>query len=438
MYADVLYKCFGLPEKALHVYKQDTSGPFLTTGLSIEPRNRVEQRTFRSYHQFLVGSGLPPFCRRFQHNIEKHFASLSASQTNQWTNAKDLEGIFSHYLLAPAIIDSISGPRLLETHPNFLEDLSTLDENFVGLMSRLPKFFFRRGYSARERCLTAIKTWHDWARANPDVAATATDSEDDAAWGSKFIRDRQTLFMEMDGQDYDSVASQDLGLLWAAYHNTVASVFWLVLDVFRNPEILDHVRKEAQSCIVSYTGNTPKFDMDRLQRLPWVQAVYAESLRLRIHGTILRKAPQDIALNGWVVPKNEVIVTCSTTAHMNPQVWSIKERGSYPVTEFQPRRFLKNNVEEKHLQFSFDGTEGSWIPFGAGVHACPGRLFAKYQSILTLTLFVTMFDLEATADEKDLQMSPNRFGFGILGPVGKISYRLRTSAVQNLYFTAFT
>ncbi|KAL1606207.1 hypothetical protein SLS60_003608 [Paraconiothyrium brasiliense] len=429
MYSDVLYRCFGLPKKALHVYKADTTGPFSTDNVSVEPRNRVEQRTFRSYHQFLVGSGLPALCQRFQANIEKRFVSLRAAQSVHWSTYGDLEELFSHTLLAPAVIDSIVGPKLLQAHPNFLADLSTLDENFLGLMSRLPKFLFRRGFSAQNRCLRAVKDWHNWARMNPDVGATVSDSEDDTAWGSKFIRDRQTLFLEMDGQDHDSTASQDLGVLWAAYHNTVASVFWLIVDVFRHPEILEQVRKEAQSCIIGYDGRAPRFDVDRLLHLPWVQAVYAENLRLRIHGTILRKPSQDLTLNGWVVPKNEVIVTCSTTAHMNPSVWASEARGSHPVFEFHPSRWLRHDEQDEKSHFSFDGTEGSWIPFGAGVHACPGRIFSKYQTILTLAIFVTMFDLEVTASEKDLHMSPNRFGFGILGPVGKISYRIRDSAV---------
>jgi hypothetical protein len=158
-------------------------------------------------------------------------------------------------------------------------------------------------------------------------------------------------------------------------------------------------------------------------RLPWVQAVYAENLHLRIHGAILRKAPETLDLNGWLIPKNEIIVTCSTTAHMNPDVWSTVERGSHPTSEFHPARWLQENNGELH--FSRNGTDGSWTLFGAGVYACLGWIFTNYQTILTLSLLVIMFDLEVTEEDKSLQMSLSRFGFGILSLNGKISYKIR-------------
>lgn len=421
-----MYRCFGLPEKTLQVYKADNTGPFTTNNPHVEPRNRVENLTFRSYHQFLVGSGLKPLCKRFEQSIEKRCNSLLESCKSQWTDGQDFEQLLSYSLLAPSVIDGIVGTRLLETHPDFLKELSILNDNFSGLMSGLPKFFFRRGYAARASVLASVKDWHNWARANPDLNAIATNSEDDAAWGSKFIRDRHIFFMEMDHQDHDSCASQDLGILWASYHNTVASVFWLVIDVFRHPEILAEVRREAASCIIDMQDGTPKFDMERLIRLPWVQAVYAENLRLRIHGAILRKSPENVNLNGWMIPKNDIIVTCSTTAHMNPKVWSTVERGSHPSSEFHPVRWLQE--KQGQLHFSMNGTDGSWIPFGAGVHACPGRMFTKYQTILTLSLLATMFDLDIVGDDKSLEMSLKRFGFGILSPKGKVAYKIRKAS----------
>jgi cytochrome P450 len=150
---------------------------------------------------------------------------------------------------------------------------------------------------------------------------------------------------------------------------SVASVCRLIIEIFRHPEILAEVRREAKSCITGRQGGTPKFDMDRLIRLPWVQTVYAENLRLRIHDAMLRKTSETVNLNGWLIPKNEIIVTCSTTAHVNLDVWSATERGSHPTFEFHPARSLQ--LMDGQLHFCMNGTYGSWIPLVQAIMLAP-------------------------------------------------------------------
>lgn len=168
--------------------------------------------------------------------------------------------------------------------------------------------------------------------------------------------------------------------------------------------------------------------MNRLQRLPYVQAAYAETLRLRTHGTIIRRPREDMDINGWNFPKNATIVIPSTTAHMNADVWASEERGCWSPREFHPERFLIYRNGSAEPDFTMSGTEGSWIPFAGGVRECPGRRFVKYATIMTLATFVTMFDLEVLADEKELEMGNRRFGFGVLEPRGKIRYQFRCRA----------
>jgi hypothetical protein len=172
------------------VYKADKTGPFTTNDPHVDPRNRVEQLTFRSYHQFLIGSGLIPLCERFRQHIERQYTELLASCEDEWADGQNFEQLLSYTFLAPSVIDAIVGTRLLEAHPIFLKKLSILNDNFAGLLSGLSRFLFRRGYAAREIVFTAVKDWHQWARANPEINVIAMDFEDDTAWGSRFIRDR--------------------------------------------------------------------------------------------------------------------------------------------------------------------------------------------------------------------------------------------------------
>lgn len=62
--------------------------------------------------------------------------------------------------------------------------------------------------------LNAVKIWQQHARDNFDDTAVAADG-DDPFWGSSFFRERQEMFLEMDGFDYDAIASEDFGAIWA-------------------------------------------------------------------------------------------------------------------------------------------------------------------------------------------------------------------------------
>lgn len=215
----------------------------------------------------------------------------------------------------------------------------------------------------------------------------------------------------------------------SATHNTVTSLFWLLVDIYKDPDALRTVREEADACFLEERADgVPVFDVARLVRQPYLQAAYAETLRLRTHGVIVRYPRQAIRIRKWHVPADCYVATSSTTAHMNPEVWSSAERGSHPVDVFAPRRFLVPDDQGSGTKFSLSGLEGSWIPFGGGIWACPGRMFAKQQTILMLAAFAKLFDIEVLASNADLEMSPQRFGFGVLEPKGKIPFRVTPRA----------
>lgn len=169
-----------------------------------------------------------------------------------------------------------------------------------------------------------------------------------------------------------------------------------------------------------------KFDTLALLRQPVLQAVFAETLRLRGHGLFVRKARSDVDISGWMISEHSLVVASSTPAHMDPKVWCFPagEVPGPPVDIFWPGRFLISNGDI--LEFNPKAAEGSWLPFGGGNNPCPGKQFAKLQAILTVALLVSTIDCEVLADEAKLSMSMKNFGIGILSPVGNIPVRLRS------------
>lgn len=82
------------------------------------------------------------------------------------------------------------------------------------LVPGIPWFLAPRAYAARSRVLNAVRTWQQYARENFDDSAIDING-DDPFWGSSLFRERQKMFLEMDGFDHAATASPDFGAIWA-------------------------------------------------------------------------------------------------------------------------------------------------------------------------------------------------------------------------------
>lgn len=182
------------------------------------------------------------------------------------------------------------------------------------------------------------------------------------------------------------------------------------------------------------------FHINSLSDQPLLQSVYAEILRLYVRGFITRCPERsDLRINEWLIPKEKVILVSSDPAHFDPQVWNTAN-GLFPLTTFWPERFLvrkdahrdilprktapplvaEDNLTPQETQlepghsslatpdidtkmprkFTLNGLHGSWIPYGGGSRACPGRHFAKQEILMTVAMMLTAFDIEPLGDEK--------------------------------------
>ncbi|KAI0022957.1 cytochrome P450 [Xylariomycetidae sp. FL0641] len=419
---------FGLPARALKLYDKDDSGgghvPHPDS--TVEARNRIDYRVYQSLIKFLEGRGLAPFWNRFADNISEQLHGL---HDGLGPDGKPLDDLmkFVGDRTTVSILNALCGPYLLSLNPSFLQDFWEFDRNLQTYLQGIPWFLAPKAYAARKRVLDATKAWQQHARDHFSVSAVGPDG-DDPFWGSSFFRERHEVFLEMDGFDHAAIASEDFGAIWAT-RNAVSAASWAIFDIYRDPELLTSVRAEVDTCAAKDADGRLRFDFDSLLRLPVLQAVYAETLRLRMHFYIIRMPDRvDLRIRDWVIPRQKVVVTPTTVAHMDSEAWSTGSRNEHPVDQFWIGRFLKcpSGDPASPPTFSTKELEGSWIPYGGGPRQCPGRHFAKRQILLTIALVVSLFDCEIV-DGKDVQedFSLMGFGSGISNPKGKVPARIR-------------
>ncbi|KAL9620892.1 MAG: hypothetical protein Q9160_004675 [Pyrenula sp. 1 TL-2023] len=429
---------FGLPAKALSLYDKDNSGGGHVPhpGSRVEARNRIDYRVYQSLIRFLEGDRLLPFWYRFADNITQQLYCLHDCIGSEWEYRDDLMKVIGDEATV-SIFNALCGPYLLSLNPHFLQDYWDFDRNLQTYLQGVPRFLARRAYFIRKRCLDTVKVWQQHARDHCKDSAISADS-DDPFWGSSFFRERQKMFLEMDGFDYDAIASEDFGAIWAL-RNSVTAASWTIFEIYRDPELLNSVRTEVNTCASKDVDGRIRFDIDRLLRLPILQAVYAETLRLRMHFYIIRMPDRvDINIQNWIIPRKKVIVTPTTVAHMDSEAWSTGLKDEPPIDQFWIGRFLRYPSKGGHGNtqphesastpiFSTKEHEGSWIPYGGGPRQCPGRHFAKRQILLTTALMVSLFDCEILGEGRNVKedFTLKGFGSGISHPAAKVPTKLR-------------
>jgi len=172
---------------------------------------------------------------------------------------------------------------------------------------------------------------------------------------------------------HDIIVLQDL--FAAGADTTPKTIEWAMAELLRNPEKL----KKAQAELNEIIGKENPVEELEIARLPYLQAVVKETLRLHPPAPFLvpRKAETDTLLCGFTVPKNAQVLVNAWAIGRDSSAWE------NPYS-FEPERFLGKEIDVKGRDFEL-------IPFGAGRRMCPGMPMAMRMLHLMLGSLIHRF-----------------------------------------------
>jgi cytochrome P450 len=247
---------------------------------------------------------------------------------------------------------------------------------FAPLLERLPLASVRR-YERAQRILDGIiyRIIAD-RRARPDdrgdllsMLLLASDAEE----GGARMTDRQ-------------VRDEAMTIFLAGHETTANALAWTWHLLAAHPDVEDRLHEEIDRVLGSRTATA-----DDLPRLPYTRMVIAESMRRYPPAWgIGRRAVEDFAIGGYLVPKGTVVLVSQYLLHHDPRFFVEPER-------FDPDRWLP---ERQSTRPKF-----SYFPFGAGTRVCIGEPFAWMEAILVLATLAQRWQLE-TRETIPVPMQP--------------------------------
>ena len=137
---------------------------------------------------------------------------------------------------------------------------------------------------------------------------------------------------------------------------------WALAEVIRNPAIQRRIHEELDEAV----GQHRLVQHKDIERMPYLQAVVKETLRVHPPGPLLswaRVAITATQIAGYHIPSGTTAMVNMWAITHDPTVWP------QPFV-FDPSRFCK---DDGGVELDVLGTDLRLAPFGSGRRVCPGR-----------------------------------------------------------------
>jgi cytochrome P450 len=334
---------------------------------------------------------MPPFHGARMRKYGEAMIRLTEQHTAEWKPGRTVSGFETAQKISlDVILEAVFGVRdpggrseLAAVLLELLNGFSPLLAVFPALRRELggvgPFARFKRRQAALHAKLDALI-----------AEARTTEPRDDIL--SLLVGARYEDGEPMSDQD---VREQLLLLVVAGYDTTAIAIAW-ALDALHRPQSAAAREQLAQAL----RGLGPEPEPERLDKLPYLEAVCQETLR-RYPGAPApspRKLLQPLELMGRTLPAGTGVAAAIGIAHFREE--------TYPEPlQFRPERFL----ERKFSPFEY-------LPFGGGARRCLGAAVAAYEMRLVLGTIMGRFHLRLASQKPD----HGKVRAANVGPAGRV------------------
>ncbi|KAF1937047.1 NADPH-cytochrome P450 reductase-like protein, partial [Clathrospora elynae] len=188
----------------------------------------------------------------------------------------------------------------------------------------------------------------------------------------------------------DNIIDNMITFLIAGHETTSGLLSFTFYYLLKNASAYEKAQQEVDDVI----GKGP-ITVDHLTKLPYLNAVLRESLRLQPTApSIGLTAKEDTVIGGkYAVKAGVPLLALFPIIHRDPVAYG------EDAEEFRPERMLDEEFDRRNKKFP-----NCWKPFGNGMRACIGRPFAWQEALLVLAITLQNFNFSMDDSSYQLQI----------------------------------
>lgn len=218
-----------------------------------------------------------------------------------------------------------------------------------------PLRIHRRCAKLVPRVRSFVKSIIDEHRSNWNIKKNSRNSPD-----ADFVDVLLSLQGDSDKLHDDDMIAVLWEMIFRGTDTTALLTEWTMAEVLLNDQVQSKVQEELDAVV----GRGMSVRDEDIPRLPYLQAVVKETLRMHPPGPLLswaRLATRDVQLTAeaWRVPAGTTAMVNMWAITHDPNIWN-------SPFDFRPERFLDMDVDVR-------GSDLRLAPFGGGRRVCPGK-----------------------------------------------------------------
>ncbi|CAI9757920.1 unnamed protein product [Fraxinus pennsylvanica] len=256
------------------------------------------------------------------------------------------------------------------------KNYSILDRGYNSFPTNLPGTPYQKARKARKRLSeifsNIMRERKEKTLSQKDLLSFLLNSKDDNG---------ETL-------SEDQLADNIIGVLFAARDTTASAMTWILKYLHDYPKLLEAVKAEQKAIYQSNKNGNYHLTWNQTRNMPFTCKVILESLRMAsIISFTFREAVTDVEYKGYLIPKGWKVMPLFRNIHHNPDFFVDPQK-------FDPSRFedvVKPNT---------------FMPFGSGVHACPGNELAKLEMLVMIHHLASQFRYEVVGSQSGIEYAP--------------------------------
>ncbi|EEF37434.1 cytochrome P450, putative [Ricinus communis] len=217
-----------------------------------------------------------------------------------------------------------------------------------------------------------------------DFLQVLIDGHRNSDKGSKTMISHLLSLQESEPEYYSDeiIKGLILDIVFGGTESSALTIEWAMANLLNNPQVLQKAKNELDIQI----GNATLMDELDLSKLPYLQNIISETVRLYPVGPLLLPhfSNNDCTLEGYNVPKNTILFVNSWAIQRDPKLWDDAE-------EFKPERFECGGQDDQAYNYRF-------MLFGLGRRACPGMGLANRVVGFALGSMIQCFEWKRVSD----------------------------------------